>query len=206
MVNGYIPFLKCRDIITDWAKLFIADNILPYIPVAVQIRINEDIQPIRNSNLDAWYKFFKYCQTKYKVKFLILCSFKEYELIINHFKDLQNIVFLKEYNTKIEQDLAIIQESSMYMGGASGPSTIAWFNDKPYVVFNPVGSGAQKVKKTKRLVFGGKYQHQVWEKETFELLKNEFTILFKSIDTTYYINNVTILKTGDKLGSKFSLV
>ena len=44
-------------------------------------------------------------------------------------------MFAKDFYTNIEQDLALIQCSAIHLGVPSGPATVAFFSQKPYLIF-----------------------------------------------------------------------
>jgi hypothetical protein len=125
--------LICRPFLLDWAKIFFLENVYPEIPVTINIRNNSVYQQHRNANLDAWYEFFLHCKTAYPVKFIIICSQSE---IDERFRELSNVVYSKDIGAGIEQELALIQCSALHMGVGSGPISMAWFADKPYLMVN----------------------------------------------------------------------
>ena len=48
------------------------------------------------------------------------------------------MIVAKDHHTVVAEDLALISTSAIHMGASSGPASMAWFNDKPYLVVNIV--------------------------------------------------------------------
>ena len=131
--NGHIPLLGCRPHLETWARDFYKKYTSKNIPVTVNIRNNINHHGKRNSDIDAWLAFFDYCASNYPVKFVVICSLDE---IDDRLRSRSNVVVAKDFNTNAEQDLALIHESRIHLGTSSGPATMAWFSNKPYLIFN----------------------------------------------------------------------
>ncbi len=181
---GYVPYLSCRPATVDWARWFIGDKVLPSIPIVVALRNNPIHHPHRNSNIDAWIEFFNYCQAQFPVKFVVICAIDE---IDTRLRSLPNVVLVKDFQTTIEQDLALIQASAAFMGGPSGPLVMAVFNDKPYVIVNfekDASAGLVNRPNISKYIFAQEHQRLVTKPDTTSVLIEEFSRLFSGIDVS----------------------
>jgi hypothetical protein len=132
--NADIPEIKCRLHLRLWAEKFINLHCKNHIPITVNLRFNTDWHQERNANIKSWVEFFKYCEERYPVTFILISAKNEYNSI---FQQCNNIVYAKDSNTSLDQDLALMASCKMHMGSSSGPATLAWFSNKPYLIFKP---------------------------------------------------------------------
>lgn len=182
--HRYIPHLSCKPAMVTWARSFIWEKVRPQLPVVVHLR-NDKTKTWsdaleRNVKLDCWLEFFAFCENKFDVKFIVVCGKGE---IDPRFRNLPNVILSKDFCTTVEQDLALIQVSLMFMGKRSwGVSVIALFSDLPYVMFDthPIN---EEIPQGSQLPFATSLQRLVWKPETTELLIDEFTNLLHQIDT-----------------------
>ena len=180
--------LICRPFLLRWVENYFIENIHPQVLVTINIRNNPAYQQHRNANLDAWYQFFHHCASVYPVKFIIICSQSE---IDESFRNLGNVIYSKDVGAGIEQELALIQYSALHMGVGSGPISMAWFGDKPYLMVNtkyppgyfenedmlvPIGKGLN------RFCFGTEFQRISSEVETAPFLIEQFAALFNEVN------------------------
>ena len=70
--KGFIPHPSVRPVMIEWAEKFIRENVLPDIPVAVNLRRNLDFDTARNCDYPSWIEFFRFCNNRYPVKFIIV--------------------------------------------------------------------------------------------------------------------------------------
>lgn len=199
--NGYIPQLTCHQVMIEWAKSFIEKNVQSGIPVAVHLRNNQNSARARNSSIGDWIAFFEYCMGKFSAKFIVICSWEE---IDDRLRKCPNVIIAKDYHTNIEQDLALIQVSALFMGGPSGPSTIAVFNSKPYVIVNFRTANETLIKGSK-FIFANENQRVIWEPENFEILVREFSSLVKKIDADQYKSESKSSFSPEKVDNKLKL-
>ena len=176
-----IPFFKCRDFLNTWVESFFLEKLNLNIPVTVNLRNNKLFGTHRNSDMDVWYLFFKNCIGKYPVKFIIIGSLKEVD---SRMRNLENVIIAKDFNTGIEQDLALISNSAFHLGAPSGPISMAWFCGKPYLMFS-WDADIKKYRGLKldsdgfyRFGFANELQKMTKKKETPELLATEFEIIW----------------------------
>lgn len=190
-----IPYLTCRPFLREWAVNFYNDNLVDKVPVTVNLRNNSGWAQQRNSCMESWLEFFRHCETRYKVMFIIICAFSE---IDERFRQCSNVLIAKDHHTGVEQDMALIHTSAIHMGAGSGPATMAWFNNKPYLMVNTdfrVGDFyeypdmIEQVSETiQRLWFSSPFQHIASGMETPELLINEFELMWQSVGLKYLQN------------------
>lgn len=195
--------LICRPFLIQWAQDYFFKNITPKIPVTINIRNNPAYQQHRNANLDAWYQFFLYCETAYPVKFIIICSQSE---IDERFRNLSNVIYSKDIGAGIEQELALIQCSALHMGVGSGPISMAWFGDKPYLMVNtkyPTGYFKNEDmlvsigKGLSRFCFADEFQRISSEAETAPFLIEQFATLIREVNFEEW-ESTTILPKNQK--------
>lgn len=200
--------LICRSFLLDWAENYFLESICPHIPVTVNIRNNSAYQQHRNANLDAWYQFFLHCETRYPIKFIIICSQSEVD---ESFRKLSNVIYSKDIGAGIEQELALIQSSALHMGVGSGPISMAWFGDKPYLMVNTkypsgyfknedmlvdIGNGLA------RFCFANEFQRISSEVETSSFLIEQFSILIREVKiNNWYDRSQRLLKQKKMLST-----
>ena len=200
----YIPYLSCLRLVIEWAYKFYKQNLNSQFPIVVHLR-NSKNEPERNSKIDEWIAFFEFCNNKYPIKFLIICSADE---IDNRLRDYSNVMIMKDWYTTVEQDLSLIESSVMFMGGPSGPSTMALFQEVPYIIFNFRPSN-ETITKGSNLMFANNLQRLIWEPETKEILSTEFLEIFSKIDLSKWEDkkqqflSIRSVETRFRIGSSF---
>jgi hypothetical protein len=190
-LHGSIPYLNCRQFLVEWALDFYKINLPGFVPVTINLRNNKGWHHNRNSQIEAWIELFRYSEIRYPVKFIIICAFSEIDARL---RTCSNVIFAKDFHTGVEQDMALINTSSMHMGAGSGPASMAWFSDKPYLMVNTsYETSAEKFltfndmivegeDNTHRFWFSNPLQRIAKGEETPRLLINQFEILFSSLD------------------------
>lgn len=184
-----LPHLSCRPHLKRWAEAFYAAHAGGRVPVTVNLRNNPGWHQERNSRFDAWLAFFSHCDGRYPAVFVVLCSRSEIDARL---RDCPNVVVAKDHGTGLEQDLALIHTSALHMGANSGPATMAWFNDKPYLMVNTLlrdgpmtlepGMAVDVSPGKERFRFSSPLQHAVNAAETKELLVEEFERMWAAVD------------------------
>lgn len=190
--HNSIPLLSCRPFLKDWTVNFYREHAYLQVPVTINIRNNKGWHQHRNSQLDSWLALFQYCETRYPVKFVIICARAEIDERLRH---CANVILAKDHHTGVEQDMALIHGSAMHMGAGSGPATMAWFSNKPYLMVNTdykpgefyehAGMILQTEENIQQFWFAGSNQRIAKGAETPELLIKEFEFLWKSVDPEY---------------------
>ncbi|MFZ5865538.1 MAG: hypothetical protein ACOYXY_06635 [Thermodesulfobacteriota bacterium] len=177
---GFIPHLHCRPVTIDWGTAFMKENVLPDLAVAVHLKTTQ-YSTERNAQIDAWMEFFKHCEGRYPVKFLLLAgSVRE---VPPELRSLSNILVTKDYNTTLEQDMCLVECSSMFMGSSSGPSIMVVYSDRPYAIFGFKSPSPERVKPgMDRFAFATNHQRIIWENETFPMILDEFLRMYKVVD------------------------
>jgi len=190
--HGSIPHLSCRPFLKEWAMNFYREFVFPQVPVTINIRNNKGWHLHRNSQMDSWLALFRYCEARYPAKFIVICARAE---IDERLRECTNVILAKDHHTGVEQDMALIHSSAMHMGAGSGPASMAWFNDKPYLMVNTeykageffehTGMIRQTEENIQQFWFAGPDQRIAGGAETPELLIREFELLWKSVDSGY---------------------
>jgi hypothetical protein len=189
--HGSVPKLPCRPFLLQWALAYYHKHVHPDVPITVNIRNNPAFQTHRNSRLDAWLEFFRHCEARYPARFILICARSE---IDERFRQCRNVIIAKDYHTGIEEDLALIHASAAHMGAGSGPVTLAWFSDKPYLMVNTVyGPGyfahpdmIRREGSVQRFWFAGPSQRITGEPETAQVLVEEFARIWSAVGTAYW--------------------
>jgi hypothetical protein len=194
--HGSIPHLSCRLFLKAWAEEFYREHVRPQVPVTVNLRNNKGWHQHRNSQLDSWIAFFQHCETRYPVKFVVICARSE---IDDRLRKCPNVMIAKDHQTGVEQDMALIHTSAMHMGAGSGPASMAWFNSKPYLMVNTTykegeffeqpGMIRQEESDIQRFWFAGPLQRVANGTESAELLIREFTQMWKAVDLQHWTSD-----------------
>jgi hypothetical protein len=188
-----IPRLSCRPFLVNWAKTFYDEHATSYIPITVQIRNNPLISTVRNSRLDCWLEFFRYCEDRYPVRFIIVCALSEVDERLRHCR---NVIVAKDHGTTIEQDLALISTAAIHMGASSGPGILAVFNSRPYLMFSTtmiphLYRGLIEEDGFLRFCFSHPLQRHSGEPETTDLLIKEFARMWAAIECGHTVPAAT---------------
>lgn len=207
--HAAIPCLICRPFLAEWARKFFEDNAPGLLPVTINIRNNASFHIHRNSNLDAWLEFFCDCEKKYPVRFFVMCAWAE---IDDRLRNCSNVVVTKDHHTSIEQELALVSMSTMHMGVGSGPISMAWFNDKPYLMVNTVyGPGhfarsdmIQAIDTNlQKFWFANDFQRISPDPETAAFLIKQFSVLIQAANRALTENShsANLTPKGNAVGS-----
>lgn len=130
---GMIPEFKLPGALRVWVSEFYKMHVDGEIPVTVNLRRNPVVHSYRNSIISEWLSFFRACESRYPVKFIVVGSRSEIHPVL---RNCNNVVIAKDMNTNLEQDIALLITSAFHLGASSGPSTISVLSKKPYVIFN----------------------------------------------------------------------
>jgi hypothetical protein len=183
--KGHLPYFICRNYLNSWVKHFFSENMGGNLSVTINLRNNKNHGQNRNSNLDEWFKFFVYCNGRYNVKFIIICSINEVDVRL---RQCPNLLVAKDFHTFIEHDLALINNSNFHMGTASGPVSMAWFGKNPYIMFNferdhlKLYSSIIEKENYLSFSFANPLQLMTLKEETFDNLLFEFLHIYNKID------------------------
>ena len=131
--HGEIPRFKFSPDLSDWTDAFFHQHAASTVPVTVNLRNNPDFHAHRNYSLAAWKEFFERCHETVPVKFIITGAASEVDPSL---RTLPNVVFAKDHQTTLLQDLALIHFATFHLGSSSGPTIMAIFGTKPYYIFN----------------------------------------------------------------------
>lgn len=187
---GSIPSLTCRPYLRKWAAQFYCENVSPKVPVTINLRNNKGWDLCRNSRMDSWLSLFQYCETRYLVTFVILCARSE---IDDRLRECSNVIFAKDFQTSVEQDMALIHMSPMHMGAGSGPATMAILGKNPYLMIDNASNAdgdfyehqhmiVRVDDNIRRFWFAEPGQRIYVGLETAEILIKEFQTLFEGLD------------------------
>jgi hypothetical protein len=185
--HGRIPPLASRRFLNEWARGFFREQLGPYVPVTVQIRNNPKIHTHRNLRLECWLEFFRHCEEQYPVRFVIISALSEVD---DRLRQCSNLIIAKDHHTTLEQDLALIEAAAIHMGAASGPGTIAIFNERPFLLVNADANpalyrGMIVEDGFLRYAFSSPVQRFA-QGETTELLIAEFARMWRTIDVSQW--------------------
>lgn len=180
-----LPRLSLPEALINWNAGFLRNHVAPLIPVTVNLRNNPHFHTYRNSDILAWTSFFNYCQDRYPVKFIVLCSRCE---VFQELRSCPNVVVAKDHGTSLEQDMALIMSSAFHIGAASGPTMIPILSDKPYSIVNCgsildiLPSLVRKSEQVATFSFAGELQRIILVPETLDILMHEFEAIWHSRD------------------------
>ena len=192
---GFLPSVFNSSSLTQWAHVFFNCHTNDYIPVTVNLRNNKLFSDHRNAQLDSWLGFFAYCNMKYPIKFLVICAKTE---IDDRLYRCSNVIIVKNLNTSIAQDIALIANAPLHLGSASGPATISPFVSHPSLITNcdmapymELYHSALKYyrdDKHVRFSFSHEFQYYSTFPETTDYLMCEFEKLWNAVDIEAWKN------------------
>jgi len=130
----FVPQLEFKQTTIKWAKAFIKKYAGDKLIISINLRFNSQFTPDRNSDLEVWSKLFKHSNDKYPdIMFVILGRKGEFG---DKFRNFPNVVFSKDFDTNVEQDLALIHCALFHMGATSGLATLAYYENIPCILTN----------------------------------------------------------------------
>lgn len=202
--KGFLPKFEFRQATLNWGRAFVKKYLSGKFMVTVGIRFNFAYTPQRNSNLKAWQDLFEHCFQKYPdVVFVVLARRNEWREITERIKLPPNVIFSKDYNTNIEQDLVLIELSLFYMATIFGPASFPFLTQYiPFVMLQftnpePVFDFSWLKKGDSFPWQDGRLQRLVWEPEDNHVLIREFERLLKEVDKNRWTERLD-LKTADE--------
>lgn len=195
MKHKAIPQFSFNKTLTEWSELFFQKNVFPDLPVTINVRNNREYDHHRNSDIGALVDFFQYCNNKYAVKFIIICSYSE---IDDRLRMCPNVIIAKDFNTGVEHDLAIIYHSAFHLGVSSGIGAVSVVGNKPYSFFKSdmlinlnsyKGALIHESDGSLRFSFASRLQRFLAEKDSQEMLIKEFERIWLSRDWSKWGNS-----------------
>jgi hypothetical protein len=141
----------------------------------------EDADHTTASTFSVWYDFFKLMESKRPdVKFLILGKLPEVPAMC---LDLKNVIAPRRCGLNLGHELALIMESDLFLGAASGFASMAWFNEVPFVITGLNKEGYSWVGYDfgiERYNFSKPNQRLVFESESVPMLASYFEDHYQS--------------------------
>ena len=113
----------------------------------------------------------------------MICTYQE---IDERLRQIPNVVIAKDFHTNLEEDLALIHASLLFMGVSSGPTALSLLSGHPFIQFN-VQPIHENIKKGSQIIFTDELQKIIWEPETTPRLIEEFASLFNKVDKSSWI-------------------
>ena len=204
--HGRIPNLSCRPYLREWAAGFYREHVGVKTAVTINLRNNPAWDVCRNSDMESWLALFRYCESRYAVSFVIICAKSEIDARL---RECGNVILAKDHLTSVEQDMALIDMSAMHMGAGSGPSTMAFWGSKPYLIidngYNTESDFYQRPNmieriddRMRRFWFAGVQQRIALGLESGDLLIQEFQELIRGVDVDAWASSIEPGKTGAK--------
>jgi hypothetical protein len=131
--------------------------------VSVQIRKNP-YKPGWDSVIPAWVEFFRRTDDRF--------------VVIGEVDELPDLPNVEKRRGPVDKDLEVILGARFHMGTVSGPCAVAWFNPKPYCLFNSnMGPGFCAGYHNGRFTWSKKRQSLLIEQETIESIQREYEAL-----------------------------
>lgn len=191
--RGFIPKLSLPPEVTSEIYDFYKKNVYPSLPIILNIGNNADRSFERNSNSLELKKILRYHEKNKNYKFIIICN---KEKMPDEFRDLNNVIFSKDYFDDLEYELGLINTSYCSIFQSSGMACFAWFNGVPFIQYGANGYNKYTCRKGKTYLFFSEYQkyfHRLEDKNGLILIFNN---LIKSLEENK-INNNLINKVKD---------
>ena len=190
--EGYIPRVSSPKGYQDSMDSFIKEYCRNRIIVAINVRqrkffVNAFLETsdevfYRDSNLSAWYSFFKTVELEYpEILFLIMGGISEWERELFTFS---NVIILRTMGYNLAHELTMFHKSDFFMGTSSGFSAVATFSTIPYIITNydykaaayaEIGLGSEK------FPFALNNQFISWGVETRDSLMKSFLKLHSTL-------------------------
>lgn len=131
--HGYIPFLRIGERELAKAYSFYLSH-LPEgaVPVVLGLRQTKwDVE--RNADEAVWLSFIDKCRKEFPDITFVAVGLKDE--VFAGIEPRRNLIIAKDFGTSINEDLALIRSSFLFMATESGVTTIAMFSDLPYLIF-----------------------------------------------------------------------
>lgn len=200
----FIPKFEFKTATINWARAFVKKHIGDNYMIVVSLRHNHAYSSHRNSALDEWKKFFEHCLDKKQgIVFVVLGRQNEVKGIKNVLGDLPNVTYSLVENPNIEQNLALIELSLMYMATVFGPASLPTLtNYIPFIVTNY--ENPEREYDYKWLKKGGQYPWQnletqclVWERENADILIKKFEDIFSKVDKEGWKRKLNLMEVEE---------
>ncbi len=174
--NKSIPQLGLPSEILAKAYSFYGAHLGSSLPIIVNIRHNLSHANYRNSNIQEWQRFFRHYELDPRYRFIIICNREE---ILEDLRNMNNVLFSKDYFSTLEEDLALIKTSYLSIFPSSGMACFAWYSNVPFLQHGPHGRDHITVPKDgKSFQFFQEYQRQCYDQTgTSEWLISAFDSL-----------------------------
>lgn len=131
-LNKSIPLLSMKKNLIRRGVNFMKKKVFPFLPVTVHLKQITGKANISNANLWEWEKFMKECGVLFpEIRFLLVGKDK----ITAGMEKAGNIIRTSDLGCRIEDDLALMQLSYLFLGMASGPCNMVIFNRIPYNLY-----------------------------------------------------------------------
>ena len=189
--NHSLPFLAPTKTSQEWAKSFIKEHCNGKYAVAVTIRLNSHQSLARNSNPQPWKTFFEYCRENHPdVVFLVIG--RRNDRVQQEFRNFSNLIFPKDFNTNIEQDVALVENCCFFMATMSGLASYVVFSTHiPYIISKYLPPFKHDLPQGYNLPWQNKeLQHLLWGEEDSSLLIEKFNFLFSKINKTQWLDKI----------------
>lgn len=193
---GFIPSVFSSTPLTQWAHTFFSNYVNQLLPVTINLRNNKHFSDHRNAQMESWLGFFLHCHKIYPVKFIVICAKSEIDERLDNYP---NVVIAKKLHTSIAQDIALIANSLIHLGSASGPATVSHLVSQPCLITNcdmvpymDQYQGALQFYRDNHHVhfsFSHPFQFNSTFPETTEYLIGEFEKLWCAVDTEAWQQN-----------------
>jgi hypothetical protein len=187
-----VPDLRATAVEKKRAHDFLASRVRPNIPVVIQM--GKHSVP----RTDSWKQFFELCRERFPVKFVIVCEF-EIEEIDPSLRSIPNVIVSRDHYTTLEQDLAIIEASAMYLASHSAMNVRAIFGEVPYSIIDwsrddPSPEGLSSFVRQDEggfhYAWSTPHQRLIPEPLTTTILFKEFERLFATIDVAAWRDKI----------------
>lgn len=170
-----IPLLIPTKHLRDWASYYIKQ--LGHDMVIVHLKNVKGSQS--NAIQSEWLEFFNYCEYHHpKYKFFIIGK----DELLQEITALQNVVITRYEGLSLLQELALIDQASLFMGMCSGPFNAALLSNTPYIVFkNPTHHENEmilQIGKFDQFPFSTDQQFIFRNKEYCEMLLEHFNKIY----------------------------
>jgi hypothetical protein len=172
--KGSIPLISFKKELVSWAENYLVEKSGGKPVVAVHLKHNLNINGQSNASMEAWGTFFLEEKVQKHAHFVIVGD----DPVSEQIRQVPNITIAQDDSLTLDCHLALIQTAEFFIGMMSGPSNMAIFGKKPYLIFkNPNHHATEMIAELgdgDHYLFANPNQRVLREWDTYEKLVGSF--------------------------------
>ncbi|MGB0370722.1 MAG: hypothetical protein ACPGN3_05175 [Opitutales bacterium] len=178
LVGKHLPRIIPKERIVSRLRNVLQRNGVPDTFVAIHLRANK-YDSSRNVALDKWLPFAQYVSERVPALVVVGASAEDYPEIYR-----ENVYFTKSFDeTGPDIDFPLITLSKLFIGTASGPSVMAYFNDVPCLMADhALMHEAPYVSRDNVYPWNNDKQVFLWKPTAFHEMQDAFNDIMSKIE------------------------